>query len=179
MYFDNIYAEFQKGKSDEYYTQLAEKEVLAVPMLVQILIDNSGKSSRWAERVLEKVSSENPYIVYPYFEYIARIFDEPDRAESWSAWKIISNILCADSRNLWDNVKDKYFTALHSTLITEYLSALSAAEKIIKAKPESKEKIFSAVSSVGTREFKICKEPSPQSNIIAIEATENFLKVYK
>lgn len=176
MNFDKIYSEFEKGKDDEYYAQLAQREVLVIPMLVQIMIDDSSSNSRWAVRVLEKISVENPYIVYPYFEYIAKIFDNPDRAEAWNSWKLVANMLCADFRNLWKRIKEKYFCALQSCLITEYLAALSAADKIIAAKPQDKERIIEIVSSVGEREFRVCNEASPQSTVIAVEATENFLK---
>lgn len=177
MSIEKIYYEFSKGLDDQYYMDLASREVLVVPLLIDIMFESST-NSRWAENLIEKISEKNPRIVYPYFNYISQAFDKTNVFISWNVWKIISNILECDSDNLWENVRLKYFKALNSNMIAEFSIVCDCARKVIAYKPEEKDKICKTLVHIDEREFVVAGEISPQSLEVAKEKVQNlFLEI--
>lgn len=168
MSLEKVYFEFSKGYNDNYYVELAQTEVLVVPIIIDSICDNLSNCRR-SERVLEKISKNNPRIVYPYYEYILRLFDSKDRFISWNTWKIITNILSCDTENIWNNLRQKFFEALSSNLIAEFSIACDCVENILKYKPEDKNKIFEILENVSTRDFMFENDPSPTCSAVAEE----------
>lgn len=175
MNFEKIYAEFSKGMNDEYYVDLAFKEVLVVPLLVDIMLSDDSSNSRWSENLLEKISAECPRIVYPYFDFISHALTKNNSLTSWNVWKIITNILVCDAENLWDKVKDKYFDALKSDSIAEFSIACDCAVKIAQAKPEAEAEIEKIMKNIDSRQFLVADEISETSLNVAKEKAELFL----
>lgn len=174
MKLQKTYMEIFKNENDDYYIELAQKEVLVIPLLVEMMLDIQNPKSRWAANLIEKISEKTPVIVYPYFDYITTIFENSKSITAWSTWKIIANILTVDLFGYWDKVKEKYLFSLSSDMITEFLIVLSVAEKIITAKPQDKDLIISAVENSRKTSFTICGEISIHSRTIADEAIATF-----
>lgn len=152
MRLENIYFELSKDMDDEYYIELAEKDILVVPVLIDIMLSDN---SQWAQSLLEKISENNPRLVYPYFEYITDKINDCETFLMWNIWKLISNILVCDYNNCWNKVKDDYIKALNSTQISEFSIACDCAKKIIKAKPDDLEEILKVLVDATKREFLI------------------------
>ena len=91
MGLERIYFELKKREDDEYYIELAQKDVLFIPVITDIMLNNSNSISVWAQMILEKISEKNPLIVYPYIGYISEIIDRKTIFNSWSVWKIITD----------------------------------------------------------------------------------------
>ena len=79
MGLERIYFELKKREDDEYYIELAQKDVLFVPVITDIMLNNSNSISVWAQMLLEKISEKNPLIVYPYIGYISEIISTVNR----------------------------------------------------------------------------------------------------
>ena len=56
MGLERIYFELKKREDDEYYIELAQKDVLFVPVITDIMLNNSNSMSIWAQMILEKIS---------------------------------------------------------------------------------------------------------------------------
>ena len=169
MRLENIYFELSKDMDDEYYIELAEKNILIVPVIVDIML---SENSHWAQSLLEKISEKNPWLIYPYFEYITDKINECETFLVWNIWKLVSNILVCDCRNLWNKVKNDYIKALSSVQIAEFSIACDCAEKIIKAKPDDVEEILAVLVDATKREFTIDGVVSvPCSNVAREKVT--------
>ena len=179
MNLEKLYTEVSAKKEDSYYVELSKKEVLAVPLLIDIMLDDSTSNSRWAEKLLEKISAECPRIVYPYFQYILQMFEKSDSFSVWNVWKIISNLLVCDSENYWKDVHEKYLDALKSDQITEFSIACDCAYKVASSKPDETSCIVKILNDVGQRKFFIAGEVSKASTAVAIEKAEMFFKRIK
>lgn len=68
MKTEQIFQEFEQRLEKEYYAQLASKEILTVPLLIEIFLDDDYANAHWAEQVLEYICEVNPKLVYPFFE---------------------------------------------------------------------------------------------------------------
>lgn len=174
MNLQKTYMEIFKNENDDYYIELAQKEVLVIPLLVEMMLDRENQKSRWAENLIEKISEKAPMIVYPYFDYITTVFENTKSITAWNSWKIIANILPVDLFEYWDKVKEIYLLSLSSDMITEFLIVLSVADKIIAAKPQEKDLIISAIENSRKTSFTICGEVSMHSRAIADEAITMF-----
>ncbi len=173
MNLQKTYMELFKNENDDYYIELAQKEILVTPILIEMMLDRNNSKARWAQNLIEKISEKAPMIVYPYFEYICTVFDNNGVA-AWNCWKIIANLLPVDLFGHWEKVKEKYLLSFSSDMITEYLIVLSVADKIIAAKPKDKNIIISAIESSRKINFTICGEVSLNSRTIADEYIQIF-----
>lgn len=179
MNLEKLYNEFSAKMNDSYYVELSKKEVLAVPLLIDIMLDDSTSNSRWAETLLEKISAECPRIVYPYFQYILQMFDKTDNFAVWNVWKIISNLLVCDSENYWNDVRQKYFEALKSVQITEFSIACDCADKVVASKPNELTCIAEILNNVEQRDFYVAGEISKASTDVAVEKAKIFFERIK
>ena len=57
MKTEQIFQEFEQRLEKEYYAQLASKEILTVPFLIEIFLDDDYANAHWAEQVLEYIRS--------------------------------------------------------------------------------------------------------------------------
>ena len=60
MKTEQIFQEFEQRFEKEYYAQLASKEILTVPLLIEIFLDDDYANAHWAEQVLEYICEVNP-----------------------------------------------------------------------------------------------------------------------
>ena len=177
MGLEKIYFELKKREDDEYYIELAQKDVLFVPVITDIMLNNSNSISVWAQMILEKISEKNPLIVYPYIGYISEIIDRKTIFNSWSVWKIITNLLVCDYQNYWDNLKSKYYASLKSERIAEFSIACECACKIISAKPDEEKPITDILKDMDNRNFYINEILSPKSSEVAKNKAQEVLNL--
>ena len=175
MGVERIYFELNKREEDEYYIELAQKDVLFIPVITDIMLSESNPMNIWAQMLLEKISKENPIIVYPFIGYISQVIDKKTIFNSWNVWKIIANLLVCDYQCYWDKIKDKYYASLSSNRIAEFSIACECACKIISAKPEEKKPITDILKEIENRSFYVGEIPSPQSNKVAKDKAQEVL----
>lgn len=73
MKTEQIFQEFEQRLEKEYYAQLASKEILTVPLLIEIFLDDDYANAHWAEQVLEYICEVNPKLVYPFFDLLPKV----------------------------------------------------------------------------------------------------------
>lgn len=56
MKIEQIFREFERALENEYYMELAKKEVMTVPLLIEVFLDDDYANSLWAEQLLECIS---------------------------------------------------------------------------------------------------------------------------
>lgn len=176
MSLKNIYYELSKHYDADYYVKLAESEVMVVPVLIDIISDNCIKFDKvHAENILEKISSMNPELVYPYFDILCDIVDREDNPIFWSLLRIISNLLTCDYLDKWNNIKEIYFSALSSNVIAKFSIACSCTENIVKHKVDDAERVKKILLKVKEKSF----DNNPAFGKIANEKAAETLKLIK
>lgn len=51
MKMEQIFREFERALENEYYMELAKKEVMTVPLLIEVFLDDDYANSLWAEQL--------------------------------------------------------------------------------------------------------------------------------
>lgn len=169
-----IYSETFGYHDMEYYLELVEKEVLTIPVCIDILAETDARD--WAFKIIEAVSEEMPMKLYPYADYILEIFRKRSGFSKWMLWKTIVNLLPYDSQNIWENVEDEFYSALSSDHLAEFSIACTCVEKVITYKPNCKEKILSILHEVEFRRFLFNGDVSVEACKVAKEKAEILLK---
>lgn len=177
MGLERIYFELKKREDDEYYIELAKSDVLFIPVITDIMLNATNSMNIWAQMLLERISEENPLIVYPYISYISQIIDKDTIFDSWNVWKIISNLLVCDYQNYWEKLRNKYYTSLKSERIAEFSIACECACKIISAMPDEEKPITEILKDMDNRSFYINGNLSPKSNEVAKNKAHEVLNI--
>lgn len=177
MGLERIYFELKKREDDEYYIELAKSDVLFIPVITDIMLNATNSMNIWAQMLLERISEENPLIVYPYIGYISQIIDKDTIFDSWNVWKIISNLLVCDYQNYWEKLRNKYYSSLKSERIAEFSIACECACKIITAKPDEEKPITEILKDMDNRSFYINGNLSPKSNEVAKNKAHEVLNI--
>lgn len=176
MKIEQIYQEFEQGFENEYYAQLAKEEIMTVPALIEVFLDDDTANARWAEQVLECVCSENPKLVYPFFEFIAKGLENSNSFLAWSTWKVLARLLCVDADNKFELVKERFYNALCSENLSEFSIACDCAEFVFCNKPDEQEKLLDIMKKSSERKFFLGDTELKNSGEIAEEKAQIFLE---
>lgn len=176
MSIKRIYNEFSQGFEDEYYIKLARDDVMAVPVLIDIMLDDNFFNARWAQNILEQISENFPETVYPFYKYVADALNNENKFLAWNVWKIIVNLTAVDDGAMWNMVSDRFYASLNSEFITEFSIACDCAERIIVNKSDESEKILNVLKNINNRIFKIGGEISESSLAVAKEKVDQLLE---
>lgn len=142
MKTEQIFQEFEQRLEKEYYAQLASKEILTVPLLIEIFLDDDYANAHWAEQVLEYICEVNPKLVYPFFEFVAKGLDNCNGFLAWNTWKIITKLLPTDTENKFENVKERFYDALASKTPAEFSIACDCAVSVFINKADEQKKLL-------------------------------------
>lgn len=167
-----IYHELSKNKADEYYIELAEKEVLMIPVLIEIVQSGNYSERKKAACILEKISKNQPYYTAVLVNYIINAISTNNDFSSWCLWKSIENIFDLIDVNV---VEDRFIKALNSDILGEYSIACECVEKYVLNFPESRNKIIDILKNVKKRDFVIDGKVSEICGEIAAQKAELLL----
>lgn len=73
MKTEQIFQEFEQRLEKEYYAQLASKEILTVPLLIEIFLDDDYANAHWAEQVLEYICEVNPKLSIRFLNLLPKV----------------------------------------------------------------------------------------------------------
>lgn len=142
MKTEQIFQEFEQRLEKEYYAQLASKEILTVPLLIEIFLDDDYANAHWAEQVLEYICEVNPKLVYPFFEFVAKGLDNCNGFLAWNTWKLITKLLPTDTENKFESVKERFYDALVSKTPAEFSIACDCAVSVFINKADEQKKLL-------------------------------------
>lgn len=174
MGLQQIYNEILQNYDDEYYVELAQNEILVIPLLIDIMLEGCFDDAKWAQEIIGKISQNNPKSVYPFFDYIARCLKNKTKFIAWNTWKIIVNLLIVDADDKWSSVREQYYSALCTDVITEFSIVCECAEKVVVGKPNETIEILEIFRNIDNRTFTVFGEVSNASKNVAKEKILNF-----
>lgn len=160
------YYELLKNKSDDYYAELAEKEVLMIPLLIETAQDGNYSERKKSANILEKVSEKQPYLIAVYVNYIVQAIAKHNDFSSWCLWNSVKNVLDLIDGDI---IEKEFFKALNSNILGEYSIACECSEKYVLNFPESRDKIINILNNVRNRDFYIENNLSDACREIALE----------
>lgn len=171
-----VFQEFEQRLEKEYYAQLASKEILTVPLLIEIFLDDDYANAHWAEQVLEYICEVNPKLVYPFFEFVAKGLDNCNGFLAWSTWKMITKLLPTDTENKFESVKERFYDALASKTPAEFSIACDCAVSVFINKADEQKKLLDILKKSAEHKFYIGDTEIENSGEIAKEKVQLFLE---
>lgn len=176
MKTEQIFQEFEQRLEKEYYAQLAKEEILTVPLLIEIFLDDDYTNAHWAEQVLEHICDENPKLVYPFFEFVTKGLDNRNGFLAWSTWKVLTKLLSVDTENKFESIKDRFYNALASKTLAEFSIACDCAVSVFINKPDEQEKLLDIMKKSAEHKFYIDYTEIENSGEIAKGKAQIFLE---
>ncbi len=176
MKTEQIFQEFEQRLEKEYYAQLAEEEILIVPLLIKIFLDDGYTNAHWAEQVLEYISEKNPKLVYPFFGFIAKGLDNRNGFLAWSTWKVLEKLLSIDTENKFESVKERFYNALASKNPAEFSIVCDCAVSVFIGKPDERENLLDIMKKSAEHKFFIDETEIENSGKIAKEKAQIFFE---
>lgn len=176
MKTEQIFQEFEQRFEKEYYAQLASKEILTVPLLIEIFLDDDYANAHWAEQVLEYICEVNPKLVYPFFEFVAKGLDNCNGFLAWNTWKMITKLLPTDTENKFESVKERFYDALASKTPAEFSIACDCAVSVFINKADEQKKLLDILKKSAEHKFYIGDTEIENSGEIAKEKVQSFLE---
>lgn len=163
-----IYCELSENKSDKYYIELSNNEVLFLPALIEIAQDGTYAERKRSADILMKISENQPYQFAVFAQYIIKAIAKHNDFSSWCLWKSIEKVFDLLDVSV---VEDEFLKALNSNILGEYSIACDCVENFISNYPNSRNKIDEILQNVKYRDFIVEGEVSEICGKIAAEKT--------
>lgn len=169
-----------KRKSDMHVViSQAIEDATIIPLLLDIIETDKTAIKFNAEKIIRKISEENPNLLYPYFERIALLIESENTFIRWGFMLTLPNLLKVDTDIKWEKVSRKYLSLLDSTSIETFGNAVSGIWKILEAYPELEKDIVPKLLNIEERYFLHKGEVSPECmNIAKGQIIECFDRLY-
>jgi len=99
-------------------------------------------------KVLLQVSEEHPKVLYPEWDFFARLLDSDNAYHMYIAIYIIANLTRVDTKNKFEKMFNKYYNLLDDPRIVPPSHIALNSGKIIRAKPKLQNKITKKLLSI-------------------------------
>lgn len=174
MKINEIYKCFEDSPKD--IVSLSKKEIMVVPLLIDIMTCKDNSNALWAEKQILEISKKYPELVAPFIGYIFQNEDNNKKMLN-NDFIILSQVIEFDYSNKWDEINISYYKALSSKYIIEFSYAIKIAPKIILAKPKEKPFILKFIDDAKERDFFACEDDTEKSSVcknIAMQKINEF-----
>jgi hypothetical protein len=122
------------------------------------------------EKVLRTISTKQPEILYPHFDFFAGLLDGSNNFLKWGAIITIGNLVRADLNNKFELIFDKYFSPIAGPVMITAANTIRSAAKIAAAKPALADRISKQILKVEGAKYK-----TPECRNVAIgHAIDSF-----
>lgn len=155
MKTEQIFQEFEQRLEKEYYAQLASKEILTVPLLIEIFLDDDYANAHW---------------------FVAKGLDNCNGFLAWNTWKMITKLLPIDTENKFESVKERFYDALASKTPAEFSIACDCAVSVFINKADEQKKLLDILKKSAEHKFYIGDTEIENSGEIAKEKVQLFLE---
>jgi hypothetical protein len=158
------------------------KEAIESPECISLLLEglNSSKGSirLGCEKIVRIISEQQPELIYPHFNAIAKLLDSENNILKWGAIITISNLASVDTKSEFKKIFKKYFALITDKNMITASNIIKNSWKIASAKPEYTENIAKEILKVENVKYENKGNVSPECNNIvcghAIDSLDNF-----
>jgi len=131
--------------------QLARKAIKDPQWLGQILRGLDAESARTrygCANALRVISEERPDLLYPRFDFFARLLDHENNIFQWEAAYVLSQLAKADPRNKLRAMFETYFAPIRGPVMITAANVIQGGARIAQAKPEMADRIAAEILKV-------------------------------
>lgn len=151
-----------------------------ITMLFDIINTEKSSIKFTCEKTIRIISDIEPSALYPYFDRLTSLLDSDNNFILWGAIISISDIVCVDEDNKFDNIFEKYFSYLSSPAMITAANVVQNAYKIILSKPKLEKEITKKLLGIKNYTYYIKDEASPEcKNILYGHMLDCFDEYFK
>jgi len=159
---------FLKSISSESFNpaRIAE-QAMEYPDLIETAMEGLGAEKATVkyrcEKVLRAISAKQPEILYPRFDFFARLLENKNAFLKWGAIATIANLARADADDKFESIFDKYFYAITGPVMITAANTIRGGAKIVAAKPALADRIAKEILRVEGAKYR-----TPECRNVAI-----------
>ncbi len=173
-----IYMELSENKSDDYYVDVSDDEILLVPVLIEIMGNSKYPQRLKACGILDKISRKRPDRLCPFAEYLLKAVKKYDDFPQWCMLKVISNII-GGITNYAELFLEILVESLGSDNIGKFSIACDCVLTLSDHYPSVVELFIAATSDIEQRSFKIGNDISDSCKNVAAEKVNSVIDSLK
>ena len=169
-----------KNKSDlAEFARAAISEPARIPELFEIMKTDQGSVKFTCEKVIRLISEQQPMLLYPYFNDLAKLLDSVNNFLKWGAIITISNLISVDSSKKFDAIYEEYFGMILSDSMITSGNVIKNAWKFIQVNPAWESDITGRMLATADHTYLHKGEPSPEcGKIIAGGVIDCFAEYF-
>jgi hypothetical protein len=104
-------------------------------------------------KLLVRLSEEEPDVLYPRFDFFARLMEGEARVLRWNASRILGNLARADSQGKIEKLLDRYLAPITGHELIAAANTIQGAAEIARAKPQLAGRIAREILKVSRAEY--------------------------
>jgi len=167
----------QIARKDSNKNKIAEKVIKNSELLPELfagLQASEAPIKYGSNKVLMIISEENPAVLYPKLDFFINQLNSENNFLKWGAIEIIANLCRIDLAHRFENVFDKYFSAVHGHEMITAANTIKASTKIAANKHNLTEKISEEILKVEGADY----ETSECNNIVIDQAIKTLNELF-
>ena len=137
-----------KNSNKERIAEKIIKNSELLPELFAGLLAPEARIKYGSNKILVIISEKNPAALYPKLDFFITQLDNVNNFLKWGAIEIIANLCRVDSTHHFENVFNKYFSAIQGHRMITAANTIKAAVKIASNKHNLTEKISEEILKV-------------------------------
>lgn len=137
---------------------LAKKAVKDEKLLAQLLqeiLSRQDKTRYTSFKALMFVAEERPELLYPHWDYLAKLIDNENTHSKYIASYLIASLTPVDTHNKFEKIFDKYYDMLNDRSVIPASHVAANSGEIVRAKPELEPKITEKLLKIDETDHKL------------------------
>jgi hypothetical protein len=119
-----------------------------VNALCDCLASPQARTKYGSAKMLRRLSEQDPGLLYPRFDFFARLLEGEIRLLRWDSSRILGNLARADSEGRIEKLLDRYLAPIAGRELIAAANAIQGAADIALAKPHLADRIAAEILKV-------------------------------
>lgn len=164
----------------EELTDIVYHDSQWIPILFEIIKKDKGSTKYICDKVIRKISENDPIQIYPYFNDVAELIESSNSFIKWGAIITLSNLIAVDDECKFETVYERYFDLIQSDAMITAANVVGNAWKIVKKYPQYEKNITQRLLKVTKNIYLNKGEPSPEcQRILCGHVLASFEKYFE
>jgi hypothetical protein len=157
----------QKGADIDSVVDRIIEEPGYIPVLIGVIDTEKGSIKFRCEKALRLISERHPEMIYPYFEFFAKLLESDNTFLRCGAIMTIANLTTIDDKKLFENIFALYYSLIAGPALIPAANVIGNSVKIAESKPELADRIAEEILKVEKAEYLNKGILSPECNNVA------------
>lgn len=151
----------------EEIAEYAMKNPACIAELIEGLKAPGGTLRYGCDKVLRRISEEQPGLLYPYFDDYVALLDSENSFIKWGAIITLGNLVVADSEQRFNRIFRRYYAPIKGPVLVTAANIIGASATIVLSRPDLAAKITREILKVEKAQYERKGKLSPECRNVA------------